>query len=123
MAEFREIRTEWGEVRSEQTPFRSQGVELWGTVTIPLPKRAPRLPGAVIEPTGNQRIGQTRRAQHQHAVALGILPESGPPLGKICPALTAKHQGIDQDTEFMVDGRSQVAQPSLQVASIAFDDD
>src|SRR5438067_12439348 len=48
MAEYREIRTEWGDVRSEQTPFRSQGTDLWGTVTLPLPKKAPRLPGVVL---------------------------------------------------------------------------
>ena len=48
MAEVRELRTEWGEVRSEPAAFRSQGVELWGTVTLPLPKRAPRLPGVVL---------------------------------------------------------------------------
>jgi alpha-beta hydrolase superfamily lysophospholipase len=48
MADVREIRTEWGEVRAEPVPFRSQGVELWGTVTSPLPRRAPRLPGVVL---------------------------------------------------------------------------
>lgn len=48
MTEVRELRSEWGELRAEQTPFRSQGVELWGTVTVPLPRRAPRLPGIVL---------------------------------------------------------------------------
>src|SRR4051812_27115010 len=48
MAEYREIRTEWGELRSAQTSLRSQGTDLWGTVTIPLPKRSPRLPGVVL---------------------------------------------------------------------------
>ena len=48
MTGVRELRTEWGEIRTEQMPFRSQGVDLWGTVTLPLPKRAPRLPGVVL---------------------------------------------------------------------------
>jgi alpha-beta hydrolase superfamily lysophospholipase len=50
MTEIRELRTEWGEVRAERVSFRSQGVELAGLVTYPLPKRAPRLPGVVLVP-------------------------------------------------------------------------
>jgi alpha-beta hydrolase superfamily lysophospholipase len=48
MADLREIRTKWGELRAEPVAFRSQGIDLWGTVTIPVPRRAPRLPGVVL---------------------------------------------------------------------------
>lgn len=50
MSEVRELRTVWGDVRAESVSFRSQGIELRGTLTVPLPKRAPRLPGAVLVP-------------------------------------------------------------------------
>lgn len=50
MTGIRELRTEWGEVRAEAGPFRSQGTDLWGILTIPVPKRGVRLPGVVLLP-------------------------------------------------------------------------
>jgi alpha-beta hydrolase superfamily lysophospholipase len=79
MAEMRELRTEWGEVRSEQTAFRSQGVDLWGTVTLPLPKRAPRLPGVVLVPGSAATDGDYTFPRMRLTLRDGALEPEEPP--------------------------------------------
>lgn len=78
MAEVREIRTEWGEVRAEQMPFRSQGVDLWGIVTIPVPKRTSRLPGVVLVPGPAAVDADYTFPRMRLALRNGILEPEGP---------------------------------------------
>jgi uncharacterized protein len=79
MAEIRELRTEWGEVRTEQTPFRSQGVDLWGTVAIPAPKRSARLPGVVLVPGPAATDGDYTFPRMRLALRDGGLEPKEPP--------------------------------------------
>lgn len=79
MADVRELRTEWGEVRSEPVTFRSQGIDLGGVVTVPLPKRGSRLPGVVLLPGAAATDADYTFPRMRLTLRDGILEPEEPP--------------------------------------------
>jgi uncharacterized protein len=79
MADTRELRTEWGDVRSEPATFRSGGTDLEGTVTIPLPKRGFRLPGVVCLPGAAATDADYTFPRMRLTLRDGVLEPAEPP--------------------------------------------